>query len=371
MRSNLFSNTKKSECNIFKNEDALHPEFVPDALPGRESEVKEIASCLEPLAEGGVGESVFLHGPPGTGKTASARFVCRELQNYSQKTTQVFVNCWHESTRQAVLSTVARAFGEPLPRRGLASDEFFSRIIQNARNTRRSPLVVLDEFDRLAHAGQHAVIYDFARASETHGVAFTLILISNNADALQRLDERALSSLRPRPIEFKRYSPLELKKILSERAAIAFHEGTCPKNVLALCAAFAAKKGGDARIALKALFDAAKHAERRGASEICESDARVAFGEQEPRTASQAKRLIGLSKVEEEILGVLRKAENPLSSGELYRKLASGFTGREGAGVSERSLRDYLNLLVTKRLIVAEEARGESGRGKTRLFRLA
>ncbi len=380
MPSNLFSRAADSERansergnerGIFKNEDALHPEFIPDSLPCREEELKALAACLEPLADGSAGESVFLHGPPGTGKTASARFVARSLQEYSQKTVQAYVNCWHDSTRQAVLSATARAFGEALPRRGLASDEFFSRIIQNARNTKRAPLVVLDEFDRLAHAGQDSVLYDFARAGETSGVAFTLILISNDALALRRLDERALSSLRPHSMEFERYSPLELKKILGERAATAFFEGACPKSVIALCIAFAAKKNGDARVALRALYDAGKRAERRGAQEISENDARQAFGGQEERTASQEKRLVGLTDVEKEIIAVLRKSKAPLSSGDLYEKLAAGVSGKDGVGLSERSLRDYLNLLVTKRLLVVEDVAGESGRGKTRLFRLA
>ncbi len=172
-------------------------------------------------------------------------------------------------------------------------------------------------------------------------------------------------------MEFERYSPLELKKILGERAATAFFEGACPKSVIALCIAFAAKKNGDARVALRALYDAGKRAERRGAQEISENDARQAFGGQEERTASQEKRLVGLTDVEKEIIAVLRKSKAPLSSGDLYEKLAAGVSGKDGVGLSERSLRDYLNLLVTKRLLVVEDVAGESGRGKTRLFRLA
>ena len=61
-------------------------------------------------------------------------------------------------------------------------------------------------------------------------------------------------------VEFKNYTPQELKDILKERASKAFLEKVLDEDVINLVAAHAAKNNGDARIAIEALWKAGKNA---------------------------------------------------------------------------------------------------------------
>ncbi len=362
---NVFSTLPEKRVGVFANEDALKPEFIPETLPGRENELTQIALALRPITEsvGAKGRNLFVFGPPGSGKTASTRRALRDLSDYSDKAWCFYVNCWQHSTRHAVFSQLAFLAEEPLPRRGLAADEVFERFTAAVRISRRNAVVVLDEVDRLLHVGNDRVLYDLARAKELSGASFTQILVSNDAQLLSKLDARARSSLQPATLEFKQYSPLQLKQILLERAATAFFENALSKEALALCAACGAKAGGDARVALQALYDAGRNAEQRGACVVELADARKAVLEQEVLNASKEKRLVGLTRLEESVLSVLREAGKPLESGELYSLL-------EGVA-SERTLRECLKLLELKRLVVTEEKDSSKGdRGRTRLIKL-
>ncbi len=344
---NVFESTRDGQ-SVFRNEDALKPEFLPPSLPGRETQVNELVECFKPLASGRIARNAFIHGPPGLGKTATARWVLRELSDYTEKIVCIYVNCWQHSTRQAVLAQASAGVGEIMPRRGLATDEVFDRMMSVIHSSKKTPVVVLDELDRLFYEKQENVVYDFLRAEP----CFTLVLISNNPNVLSKLDDRTRSSLQAKTIEFPRYTPQELKLILSERSKLAFVEHTCPQEVIALCAAFGAKNNGDARVSIHALWQSGKRAEKRGAEEISLEDARNALREQEKATASQSKRLINLSAGEEKILAALEDGKK--TSGELYDALASD--------LSERAIRDYLNLLEKKKLAESKEINQASGR---------
>src|SRR3989344_2040338 len=104
---------------VFRNELALKTGFTPDSLPGRENEINEIASSLKPAFGGRKAKNLFLHGPPGTGKTSCTKFVFEKLAEESQKAKTVFINCWQNPTRPSVLAKIAEAIEEPIPRRGL------------------------------------------------------------------------------------------------------------------------------------------------------------------------------------------------------------------------------------------------------------
>lgn len=352
--ANVFNSISESR-GVFRSEEPLSPDFVPDKLPGREREEKEVAGCLKPASEGKQPVNLFIHGPSGTGKTSTCRHVMRQLADYSSKPLPIYVNCWQNSTRQAILAVLGQMAGDVLPRRGLAADEIFIRVLQHLKNEKRVPVLVLDEADKLFIGGEEQVLYDLSRAHETYGVPVGIVLVTNEASLMAKADGRIRSSLACQELQFKQYSPQELKNILAERSRLAFAPNACGDEVIALCAAHGAKNGGDCRVSIQALWRAGKNCERRGASALSLDDVRKAIDSS--TTSAEQKRERdeqGLGEGEKVLLLLIR--EKPRATvGDLYATFASQ------AGGSERSARNYLRELEARGFVVVEDAKNERG----------
>ncbi|MEM4254800.1 MAG: AAA family ATPase [Candidatus Norongarragalinales archaeon] len=329
---------------IFKNELALKADFVPDSLPGREGEINEIVFSLEPAFEGRKARNLFLFGATGTGKTSCVKKVFGRFNEESKTAKAVFVNCWQNPTRNSVLSRIAEASGEALPRRGLGTDEVLERVAQAFRMQKASCVIALDECDRLLHNREDAVVYDLLRSDFVSAI----VCITNDAGFLEKIDERIRSSLQPSALEFSRYSPVALKRILSERASLAFKPGACGEEAIALVAAYASKQGGDARVAIEALWRCGKNAEARGANKIEKRDFEML-----KENPSMQKRMQGLGEIEAKIVDLLRESEGKsLLAGEIYSSL----------GLNDRTLRNHLKLLESKKIISVESVQLKEGR---------
>ncbi len=346
---------------IFTSEATLSPEFVPETPIHRESQLQLIEDALKPALANTRPDNLFLFGPTGAGKTTCAKFTCKQLSEYKPSVYSTYINCWEFNTRLAVLSQIAGAIGIGFPRRGLAGDEVFSRIIEMTKKSKSTIIVFLDEFDQLCLKKEEGIVYDLTRAGENHGVNIGIVCISNKSNLLDTIDKRILSSFSPLRLEFQKYSPAELKDILRERAKSALRPGSWNEEVIGLCAGHAAKLGGDCRIALRCLWRAARFADRDGIK-ITEQHIRSAFEEK----GEQNENTVALNEIEKKIVELLQANQNSngMQSGKMYELLQKI--------TSERTARNTLNSLAQRNILEIIEVEGKEigGRGKSRLIKL-
>jgi len=192
-----------AESSVFKNESILSYDYLPDILPHREVQIKQLAKNLELLMENKRTQNIFIFGGPGVGKTASIKFVFREFEKYSGIKTMC-INCWDYNTATSVLSKITQGLGYPVSRRGWPKDEIVEKLIETF-NKSPDPLVVcLDEADQLVYK-DNSVLYDLTRISQYLNKPLMLIFVSNNQHLFINVEPRIKSTLNLEEIEFKQY----------------------------------------------------------------------------------------------------------------------------------------------------------------------
>ncbi|MFX1477587.1 MAG: Cdc6/Cdc18 family protein [Promethearchaeota archaeon] len=255
---------------IFNNRDALEPSYIPEDLPHRDVQIKDIAEKTACALLGDAPPTFLCYGQTGTGKTATIRYVSQKLAQQSSKIKPwwIYINCNIVSTPYRILAHIYNTISrqEKIPPTGLPKDIIFKRLLGLLDSKVKNSIcfLVLDEIDILVDKkGGNEILYDLARFNENlDQCRSSLIGISNKLKFRDNLDPRILSSLGEEHIVFPSYDAGELRDILNERAKIAFNEGVLKEEVIPLCAAIAAKEHGDARKALQLLRKAGELAEQ-------------------------------------------------------------------------------------------------------------
>lgn len=362
LKKNIFESLGK-ESIVFKDERFLYPEFVPDKLIHREKEIESLANAFSSLVKGKKPHNIFLTGPTGVGKTSAAKFVLKEIEEYTDRVKSLYLNCFEFNSRHAVLSSITNFLGVASPRRGIATDEIYGSMVEALKKAGFSPLIVLDEVDQIfLNSDGQKLLYDLLRVAEFEKNVFGLVLISNNENLTLSLDERIRSSLAEEKIFFESYSPSQLKDILSERAKISFESGALDESVVPFIAARCAKLGGDCRVGIEALLKAGRFAEKQNAKTVELAHAKKAFEAVEG--VSLLKGLKYLSVPEKLLLSFVAK-NNEINSGQIFGL----FEKNSGLSLSERRVRDLLNGLEKKGFISSKSV-SLGNQGKTRSFSL-
>lgn len=363
--ANIFRQLSNDK-SIFRNEPALRPDYLPENMPTRERELKDMASYLQEAAKGRAPPSMLLVGPPGTGKTSISKLLLKQLCEVSSRPFPIYINCWETTTRYGILNKLVIELGDMLPRRGIATDEIVSRLAEIGKREKFIPIIILDEVDRLlstTEQGEDKVLYDLSRAQEALGLNASVIAITNERDLPAKLDGRVRSSLTNHTIYFEAYTPTQLKEILNVRAREALFTGTYDEDVIGLCAAIGAKSGGDARLAIHLLWAAAKKAEVDGAKKISVEHVRQIKERSISHTSTPAERKIdSLEEQDKNLIEIIAKSDGGIDSGEIYQKLSIEHN-------QQRNVRNRLDRLQKSGLIEFEER--HKGMGKTRFWKIS
>ncbi|WP_247003509.1 Cdc6/Cdc18 family protein [Halosolutus gelatinilyticus] len=128
---------------IFENKEVLRPSYTPHELPHRSDQINKMATILVAALRGETPSNILIYGKTGTGKTASAKFVSKELESTSQKYSVPcdveYINCEVTDTQYRVLAQLANKFIEK------NEAQIADRI-----DTLESLLEKLEEYDRPA-----------------------------------------------------------------------------------------------------------------------------------------------------------------------------------------------------------------------------
>lgn len=270
-----------NNAKIFRDREVLRHDYLPERLPHREEQIRQLGETVAPALKGARSSNIFIYGKTGTGKTAVTKYVLGHLEakakEFSAPVKFCFVNCRMVGSEYRVFTSLCQSIGLSVPFTGLSVGELFDRFRAGLDTFKVIFITALDEVDALIKTQGDGLLYELTRVNETLCRSkVSLIGISNDLRLKEFLDPRVLSSLSEEEIVFRPYDAGELRTILSERAASAFQDGALSEAALGLCSALAAAEHGDARRALDLLRVAGEVAERLGASLVAEDHVREA-----------------------------------------------------------------------------------------------
>ncbi|HEV2230993.1 MAG TPA: orc1/cdc6 family replication initiation protein, partial [Thermoplasmata archaeon] len=257
------------------NREILRESYIPQRLPHREHQIRQVAEILSPSLKGETPSNLLIYGKIGTGKTAVVSQVRHDIQRRTDlkgRVTFVSVNCANVDTPYSLLQTIGNTFASKESDRiptGWSLDRVQAAMRALLEAREGTAILVLDEIDRLVARSGDGVLYTLSQLNtELDGARLCLVGISNDLQFTNQLDARVRSRLNEEKIVFPPYDAPQLEDILRDRALEVFTEGVLDHGVLQRCAAYAALENGDARRAIGLLRLAAEMAERDRAKRI-------------------------------------------------------------------------------------------------------
>ena len=271
-KSNVFDVLMHEE-RIFKNREALASTYIPPEFPHRDAEINDVANILKPALYGARPSNILIYGQTGTGKTAVAKFICKQIVSKAvtegKKIHTAYINCKQTNTPYGILTNIGRTYSrdweERIPNAGWRIDKVYSALKERADEDGGIAIVVMDEIDTLVSKNGDEILYHLTGLnSDLDNSKMSLIGISNDTKFTSWLDPRVKSRLGEESLTFAPYNALQIEDILSQRAKMAFHENVVDPLVLSYCSSKVAQEHGDARKALDLLRISAEIAERDG-----------------------------------------------------------------------------------------------------------
>ena len=346
----LFEDVLKGDESLIRNENALDYEFLPKLLPYREQEQKYLATCIKPLFQQRSGRNLFVHGPPGIGKTAAARFVLRELEEETDEIYPLYINCWQHNTTYKVLLEICEQVGYKFTQNKKTTELF--DVVQRIVN-KGAAVFVLDEIDK-------AEDFDFLYFVLEEIFHKTIFLITNYKSWLVELDERIKSRLTPEMVEFKQYTASETKGILRERIDYAFPPGAWDDKAFDMVVQKTATLK-DIRSGLFLMRESALQAEEQSKKKIGPDDVEKAIRKLDDFTVKNSAELAA----DEQLILKTVKANPESRIGELYKHYK-----KAGGAASYKTFQRKIKKLEEGKFLTVEKTMGGT-EGNTTIVRQA
>lgn len=271
--------------SIFKDEKRLSIDFIPEEIPHRTEEFRDLVRYFKSIIGDGfrtARQFVMITGPIGVGKTLLSKKFGLEMEKYANKLDNNLVyrhvNCRKNRTPFLILNTLLKSVNPFFPSRGFATEELIDFLKKSLERDNAHLLLCLDEVDYIQN-GTSDIIYTLTRLNDEvagpNSSMVSLIIISKNKHFLYGLDNSARSSLMKNSILLSQYKAEQLLDILNFRAKEGFNDDSIDEGVLDYIAELGAEKG-DARYALELLWRSGKLADQKKSEKILPEYVRLA-----------------------------------------------------------------------------------------------
>ena len=180
----LFERAVKN-AQVFRNKNVLRHDYIPEKLPHREEQIRQLGETMAPALKGSRSSNVFIYGKTGTGKTAVAKYVLSHLETkakeFSAPVKFCYVNCRMVGSEYRIFASLCQSVGLSVPFTGLSVGELFDRFRAGLDVSRVIFIIALDEADALIKIRGDGVLYELTRVNETLSSSkVSLIGISND-----------------------------------------------------------------------------------------------------------------------------------------------------------------------------------------------
>jgi len=286
--------------SVFIDESKLYPEYVPDKLPHREDQVRQLTRLFKSiiLRPGSASIRVLLAGPIGSGKTVTSIVFGMNFSKLAEergvKLKYVHVNCSKSRNPASIFREIKTQLGLNLPDRGLSATELGNMLLKLLDEEDMYLLVALDEFDyflRVSKSDDRYIIVRFYDVFKAEAKRLNFIYITRGTPTYisSLVDDVTGSYLMKNVVIFDPYKSREIFDILKSRAEVAFYPGVVGDEVLDYIANLVGvDNGGDgnARKALAILHAAGKLADKEmlegKASRVTIEHVRAVFSQEYP-----------------------------------------------------------------------------------------
>jgi len=278
-KESIFDRSINKRNTLIKNRNILQSTYIPDQLPHRETEIRNIVDILTPSLNKDKPSNILITGKTGTGKTAVLNYIGKELLKADperENCSFIYVNCEIVDNQYGILYNISNQIikeqMQKIPFTGWSIDRVYDTLLNYIEEENKVFIIILDEIDRILQKSGEDIFYYLTTMNEMLKQSkVSIIGVTNSTKFTEFISPKIKSRLGEEKIIFSPYNPTQLQDILKKRAEIAFDEDIIGESVIPYCAAISAQDSGDARKALDLLRVSAEIAERNGDHNITDA----------------------------------------------------------------------------------------------------
>lgn len=297
-----------SENSVFKDVNALHPDYIPPKILFRDRELNELLSLQD---ESTSYRGVFITGGEGYGKTLLTKFFARTFN----KQEPLYVDCIRCRGRVTpILYEVIRHFKPDFPSRGYSLEELKYILTQILEHRRTSFLLIIDDLDFLFHnsgsKGWHT-LQEILKSTTLNSTIYIL----KETNHVKDLDFMERTLIENTSLKLREYSKMEIRDIIRYRAYLAFREDSLEHGFLDSITESTVSSGRNLRYALELMLKSGEIAELDRSCRVSLNHLSKAMNEVHPNFNSYLLEKIG--RHEKILLFSIAKSLRKSSRGEV------------------------------------------------------